>query len=331
MKKVVLVGSYCDTPYKLELLIDLIQKIKDRGYDIIAYGKYPIPEHVQNMCDYWIYDKSNPLINNRTLNVWEKRYGKIFSRLIKFDWGFAAIDQLIKSLGFAKSLHYDVAYWLNYDVDLENFGLFESQCDEFLKNYNSVLYHWNTPHNAERVSLLSICFKVHESFEKLKGVVNVTNYNKIIQDTEFIAEDVFAEMLNISELSHYIIKDGPQIEDKIRSFGNRSNGVIPDQLVETPKYMNKCFVGFDTDKNTPIIFMAGLLVTIDEIVFDIGHNDLLVIKNPELGPYGTFEIDLTNKRPTKLIILSINGQVINEILDNDLDDYHYDSNLISNL
>ena len=144
MKKVVLIGSYCDTPYKLELLIDLINKIKDRGFDIIVYGKHPIPEHVQNMCDYWIYDKSNPLIDNRTLNVWELRYGKKFSRLINFDWGFAAIDQLIKSLGFAKSLHYDIAYWLNYDTNLENFDVFDNQCDELLPNYSSVLYSWGT-------------------------------------------------------------------------------------------------------------------------------------------------------------------------------------------
>lgn len=331
MKKVVLVGTYCDTPVKLNLLIDLIKKIKERNLDIIVYGKYPIPDYVQEMCDYWIYDKSNPLINNRTLNVWELRYGKRFSKLINFDWGFAAMDQLIKSLGFANSLNYEIAYWLNYDVNLENFDLFQSQCDELLPNTSSVLYYWDTPHRVDGVSLLSICFKIHESYEKLKGVVNMTVYNNLIKDTEFIAEDVFGEMLKMSELNHHVIKEDPKIDAQINSFGNRINGEIPKEFVETSKYMSKCFIGFNTDKKIPTIFISGLLVNIYEIVFDIGHDDLLVIKDPKLDAYESIEIELNNNKPNKLTILSINGQVINEILDNSLDSQYYISNLICNL
>jgi hypothetical protein len=331
MKKVVLVGTYCDTPNKLDSLIDLIKKIKEKNLDIIVYGKYPIPEYVQNMCDYWIYDKSNPLINGRILNVWEHGYGKKFNKLINFDWGFAVMDQMIKSLGFAKSLNYDVAYWLNYDVNLENFDFFENQCDDLLKSVSSVFYYWDTPHSTIGVSLLSICFKIQESYEKLKGVVNMTVYNKLINDSEYIAEDVFGEMLIMSELSHYIIRDNYRIDARINSFGDRINGDIPKHLTKTPHYINKCFVGFDTDKNNPIIYISNEFVNISEIVFDIGHDDLLIISNPEVNIFNCIEIDLKDKTPNKLKLISINGEEINEVLDEDLDGRYYECNVISNL
>lgn len=331
MKKVIIVGTYCDTPSKIDLLIDLIKQLKQKNFDIIVYGKYPIPEYVQDMCDYWVYEKSNPILLDRFLVVWEIRYGRKFTKLIKFDWGFTAMEQLIKSLGFAKSLNYDVAYWLNYDTNLENFDLFDNQCDELLPNYSSVLYSWGTSYESHGVSLLSIGFKVHESYEKLKGVVNLTNYKRLTNDSDFIAENVFDEMIKMSELSHFIIKNGPKLNAQLNSFGHRSNGEIPNQLVKTSQYIGKCFIGSESNKKTPVIYISNILVPISEIIFDIGYEELLIVRNPELNLHESIEIDLGNKVPTKLNLLSINGQEINEILDEKLDNEYYECNLLSEL
>ena len=127
MKEIAIFGSYCNTKEKLQALENSITHAKALGLDVLVFGRYPIPESTQRMCDYWIYDKSNPILHDRALNHWFIAEDKYLSNWF-MDYGYAALEQITKCLGFANNLDYEVAYWLVYDVDLTEFQSFREVC-----------------------------------------------------------------------------------------------------------------------------------------------------------------------------------------------------------
>jgi hypothetical protein len=52
MKEILLVGAYCDTAVKLEALERLLAQAKDLNMPVLVFGRYPLPERVQKLCDY---------------------------------------------------------------------------------------------------------------------------------------------------------------------------------------------------------------------------------------------------------------------------------------
>ena len=43
---------------------------------MLVYGRYPIPQSTQKLCDYWIFDKSNPVLDGRLMDFWNINNGK---------------------------------------------------------------------------------------------------------------------------------------------------------------------------------------------------------------------------------------------------------------
>ena len=67
MKEIALIGSYCNTKTKLDILENQIDSLKLLNLDILVFGRYPLPLHIQKKCDYFIFDKSNPILKDRAL------------------------------------------------------------------------------------------------------------------------------------------------------------------------------------------------------------------------------------------------------------------------
>jgi hypothetical protein len=61
MKKLIVIGSYPNTPKKEEVLKSEIQSLKKIGFDFMLVSHYPISSEIQHMVDYYIYDKNQTL------------------------------------------------------------------------------------------------------------------------------------------------------------------------------------------------------------------------------------------------------------------------------
>ena len=328
MREIIIVGSYCNTKKKLDCLIDLITKAKKNNMDILVYGRYPIPEHIQNMCDYWVYDKSNPVFKtDRKIFIWHKNFGKKISRGVEMDWGFAAIEQIVKSLGVVKSFSYEIAYWVNYDVDLTNFQEFKSLCLEKMKSHDCVMYPWP---NLTGVCLTAIGFKINESHSRLKGVITKANYEQIFKSTNFIPEDIFKRMIETSGIDYFISEKYSPMKASINSEGERLHGSIPDEFEKTRSYFGKCFIGTNRTKKARTIYMALVKGRIEEITFDLG-NQKITRKDLEPDNNKSIEIEIPGDMPNRLLIESINGNPINELLDEILDSDYFRLNTIEDL
>ena len=328
MKEIAIFGSYCNTKEKLKALETSIVKAKESGLDVLVFGRYPIPESTQQMCDYWIYDKSNPILHDRNLNHWFARDGKYFSNWFR-DYGYAALEQITKSLGFVSNLGYEVAYWLVYDVDLTNFQPFREICLDKLQTYNAVCHKF-IPVNSEPpkgIDGTSIGFKPYAAYSKLKGTITETFYRDLISRRDnFISEDFMEECFRISELDYHILETKPNLPATLTSTGMRKHGDIPINFPKTKQYFDHCNVAWDEDNNNVNIFIWDIKQPINNILFDFGVD----IKHINDVSSNKLEFNLDYK-PTKCEIVEINGEQINELLDPEFTELYWNLFKIRNL
>jgi len=330
MKEIAIFGSYCNTKEKLQALENSITHAKALGLDVLVFGRYPIPESTQRMCDYWIYDKSNPILHDRSLNHWFVVEDKYISNWF-VDYGYAALEQITKCLGFANNLDYEIAYWLVYDVDLTEFQLFREVCLDKLSFYNVVCHQFiPVSHQPPKgIDGTSIGFKIQPSYTKLKGVITQTFYRDLISRRDkFLSEDFMEECFRVSELGYHVLDYKPNLPATLTSTGVRKHGDIPVDFPKTKQYFDHCNIGWDEDNDNVNVFFWGIKQSIEQIVFDFGvKHETLTFINPT---HTKWEFNLDYK-PTKCKILEINGQPINEVLDPEFTDLYWNLFKIRNL
>jgi hypothetical protein len=299
----------------------------------LVYGRYPIPQSTQKLCDYWIFDKSNPVLDGRLMDFWNINNGKKTHKLNN-DFGFAAIEQIIKSLGIVKSFNYESAYWINYDVDMTNFKTFMEIWSEKQNQYESIGYEFYTNYgDIKGINTTILAFKINSSYEKLRGYFTITNYYKTNLNTTNFAEHFIKKCFELSELSHYVMDSSLTLPSKITTndegLGRRC-GIIPEIYIKTRKYFHSCFIGMDNNSNKKIIFISNIKTPIKEIKFNIGEI-IMSIDSPLLNEHKCIEIVFNDEIPTKLEVLSINGEMINEELDEVLDEDYWRFNRIESV
>ena len=331
MKEIVIFGSYCNTKEKLAVLEKSITDAKALNLDVLVFGRYPIPEKTQKLCDYWIFDKSNPVMLDRALNHWCATHGKYISNWF-YDYGYAALEQIVKTLGFVKSLNYDIAYWLVYDVDLTNFQSFREVCLDKLQTYNVVCHNFYpvTPGPAKGIDGTSISFKIQIAYDKLKGTITETFYRDLIlRKDPFISEDFMEECFRISEINHYILPEKPNLPATLTSTGVRKHGDIPPEFKKTREYFLNFFVGWDENLNRQVAYIYNIIKPFSSILITTDDNFAIEISPIVKNEYMGIEIDLHDAK--KIIIEEIDGVKINETLDIELTELYWGLNKIKNL
>jgi hypothetical protein len=331
MKEIAIFGSYCNTKEKLAALEKSITDAKTLGLDVLVFGRYPIPESTQQMCDYWIFDKSNPVMMDRSLNHWSINHGKYISNWF-YDYGYAALEQITKCLGFANNLDYEIAYWLVYDVDLTHFNEFRQTCLTHLQNYQAVAhkFHYHSHSEPKGIDGTSIGFKIHPAYTKLKGVITETFYRDLISRREhFISEDFMEECFKVSELDYHILDQKPNLPATLTSTGVRKHGDVPPEFSKTREYFSNFFVGWDEDKNHQVAYIYNIIKPFSSITISTDDNFTLVVTPIEVNEYKGIEIDLYDAK--KITIETIDEYSINETLDPELTELYWQLNKIRNL
>jgi len=328
MKEIAIIGSYCDSTLKLKTLEKTIDDCKKNGLDVLVYGKYPIPVEIQNKCDFFMFEKKNPVFNNRYSVVW-KYINDRHIRKTMHDFGFAAIEQIINGLGISYLHNYSVGYWINYDVDLTNFNEFKNVSLEKLKTFDIFSYRFDIEKKIG-IEMTSMVFNIQKCYNKLNGLLTSTHYIKFCNvDQVSLAEHFMEYCFNLSELSVNINEEKPIMKALINNQGTRVFGDIPNQKSKLFKFFYNCYIGKSKDLNKNLIYIYNLRIEINEIVINYGNGNKTFnnVQLSEYQNYKTYEI-IIDEPIIKLEIISVNGEMINEILDEQLDDFYFEKNTI---
>jgi hypothetical protein len=126
MKKIALITSFCNTEEKLKVLHDNVKTIKDLGLDVMVFSHFQLPKNINNLIDYTIISKENPIITwpEKTINHWISIPHKTFrydmaTSLV--DYGYAVLNQIKRMASLALSMDYDSFFIIDYDLNITNY------------------------------------------------------------------------------------------------------------------------------------------------------------------------------------------------------------------
>lgn len=338
MKEIAIFGSYSDTERKQKLLEDNLDRAKEMGLDTLVYAHYPLPKHIQDKCNFYIFDVSNPVIQDErvSLHVWNILYFKRKIFVKQKEYGYAAIQQIPRALGFANTLDYDIAYWFVYDVDISPLTKWRDKFKQLIIDGNEVLYNdfyriQNGP--VEGVSGIYSVFKIKNVWEKIKGGINMRHYKyKVYQPGNFIAESYLGYLYDLVDLKMHNLNLEPEFEPAMDATGERTLGKIPaDTFPKVQKYFDRCFVGRNTEVGGEYIQFWNITKRLDTITVDFGtykqtfrYEESTIKDEPQMLE---FQI---NPNISQVEIVEVNGESINELIDPKLSPAIFDIHIIHN-
>lgn len=314
MKTLIVIGSYPNTQISIDVLKKCIESLRVH-FDIALSTHYPVPTDIQNICDYYLYDSNNEIIENiNNPIVWFAN--NMFYLQVKHSKNFAyATYTLMKNfLDFSLNKYNDFFY-INGDtildiedidklVSLKKETLAENKQSFFFKEFDGMLdtkvFYSQIDFFKKLIFLNSKDEFIHYT-EKFK-----TPYIPFILESYFseIIDKNFKENVNIvyRKLDEYLNKS--QI-DIISSF----NGTAENKrdyniyLLKEEKSNKIFFVYVNNNKNyTP----KTIQIQVD--------NDFFTLEN---GYYSYYKEVIYNNSDITLKIDNVEKKYqVNEILNN---------------
>ena len=126
MKKIALLNTFCDTPEKIEVIIENARILKSLGVDVMVNSPIHLDSEVVREFDFYFKNKENPILTwPEKVNLpWGSQTNKLgqsirISRGMK-EYGWAALYQIKKLSEIAIGYDYDIFYHMNYDILLDD-------------------------------------------------------------------------------------------------------------------------------------------------------------------------------------------------------------------
>lgn len=179
-KKLALIGSYCNTKEKKDILLENINIIKSLGIDILLLSPLELEREIVSSVDYYFETKENPLLfwPERAYTHWFEKMdheGKILTLHRGLpDYGWAGLFQIKKLSEIALTHDYDIFYHLIYDVELDSFLIENLNNDEV--NYLHPRRNPKNPSEMWDASLHFMCFD-RDTMEKISNEIRREKYS----------------------------------------------------------------------------------------------------------------------------------------------------------
>jgi hypothetical protein len=141
-----LVMAHADTNYRKGLLNECLSSI---NLPVVLSTNYPVSEETQLLCDYYIYNKNNPLLYKEEFSKYNVSYnhwhidinGNKIVKPFNFEHGYAAYSLTREGLEFIEKLGYKKVHIINYDYQISNKTLNDNS--KSLDNCDIIVYQYD--------------------------------------------------------------------------------------------------------------------------------------------------------------------------------------------
>lgn len=259
MKEIFIISCWPSSEYREKLLIDLISKLKQLNKEILIASHHTIPDYIVKMVDYCIYDKTNTIYTNKTLDTYPADYYfdcdlfRIEAVNIAHSCALSRIFNI--ALNFIKNLEYDYFTIIESDAELDMNDLRKlDNVKSRLLNENKKLYFFKLrPYEFpywENNGIFEVyetsCFGgfVEEFLSKLNFPKTLDEWNEILlkdrnnHNFEYVVTEAFKPY-----------KDNYLILDSVRNFFTGSKINTATILGLDGVYCNP------KDNNSPVLFL----------------------------------------------------------------------------
>lgn len=185
-KGLVVVLSHADTIDKKDILIECISTIKRQGYDVLVSSHIEVSKEINDMVEYVVYDKENPLImydeylnNPSVVYVWMSLPGYEQNYPIKFNHAYAVLKLIQNGSAIAEINGYKNVHFVNYDYVLNDENILIKH-NELLNDNDIVSYDWLNYGSSHSKNISSGFFSVNNNtfFNLIKNIKTKEDYCK---------------------------------------------------------------------------------------------------------------------------------------------------------
>lgn len=301
MTECILITTYCNTIEKIDVLLDLIDKLDNTNIDICIHANYPIND-IPKKIKYYINNEFNPILtwenDKKGLSMYQ--FMKIGDSNYKFlimdsDYGYTPLLQFKEGCNFLINKNYDIIHIFNYDLDFKEDILNNHR--ELLKYNDGVFYE----KYENKYQIHNICFSIKSQF----AADLFSNINK----NDYANSPLFSEEYFYSKIINYNSKY------KICLLKNNLNDLIKFNV--TPfNIFTDFFSGFMDDYLTFIFYDStqykNIKICINDKIYEfsykynflfktnLNHSDLLYFIDNDL-----FSIEIDGIKCDKKIITYI--------------------------
>jgi autotransporter strand-loop-strand O-heptosyltransferase len=160
---VFVIDSWIDTPSKENDLINLIKRLKTFNITIVLTGHYPIKSEIQNMVDYYIFDKNNPLLlfeefekYDLTGVRWSSLGDQKIENSMNFHHDYAIWESMRNAFNFCDYLGKKYIHFFEYD-NLPDEYQYRQSFLEKITNYDAILYEYRDKDHVNNDNIFDLC------------------------------------------------------------------------------------------------------------------------------------------------------------------------------
>lgn len=145
---ITIITSHANTEKKRDILIECINSVKNNAHTkIILSSNATVPENIQNLCDYVVYTKENPILAESEYSKYDLKYyiwsglgDKVVHKKVPYDYGYSVYVMLQNAINLANNLGYKRVHVLDYDYEINDTIFLEHS--KLLNEYDCVFYKW---------------------------------------------------------------------------------------------------------------------------------------------------------------------------------------------
>jgi hypothetical protein len=148
--ELVVIGTYPDTKAREDLTIECIKSAKNLGRPIMLVSHYPVNREVQDMVDYYVYDKHNPLTHHSYYNRFTRSaedYSVEMRIEGKSNQSLTVLTNLINAGKAAKGFGYTKMFYITFDhvISILDYPTINTYFGKLSSEWKAVLATLNTP------------------------------------------------------------------------------------------------------------------------------------------------------------------------------------------
>jgi autotransporter strand-loop-strand O-heptosyltransferase len=327
------IDTWVDTISKENDLIKLINRLKEYGIDIIIASHYPISSNIQEMVEYFIYDKENPLLLNEEFDTygvnsqrWTNMPGCTVTNNKSFHHDYAIWTTMRNSFHFAEMLGKKFIHFMDFD-NFPDLIQYKQAFLERIIEFDAVVYEYdegsiNETLNGEYCATYIFSIKTEYAIKVVDSITSKQDFftNKPrgwTLECQFL-QTLKKHTINIHR-TDYIANDN---ELNTRAIWNR-DGI--------DRYNGKfqIYLAVDENDNLYVHFISGFnnLKSNNDYIIEITYNDdkrFITLKKDDIiseciGKY---------KEEESIIIYHQGVEIFNELLIHNIDNFRNLNRLI---
>jgi hypothetical protein len=256
MKKIIIISSYATTSEKEKTLNDCIDKVSNKGYDIMLASHYPVPDYIQKKVNYCIYDSDNILLPYDISPSFWIANEQFYIEVNINSHNLTICRNMLNGIGLSKIMKYDFFFFMESDniFSDDNFTKLDDLSNQMLINNKHLIFfknQWISEHNESHVNYETLIYggKVNYFLDNMPLPSTIIEYIQMYSPNKESLYNLILEKIFFNKLSH--------LEEQIFIINESSKTFFSNSIINKYFITNICDVVVSNIDNNYILFISN--------------------------------------------------------------------------